>query len=76
MSRPGLGDQSLRVGEQLRQGLCADNGRHEVLVTGPEQDHVLVEVRRDARAGDVPWLTPMWNSAAGVAVVALGKAAT
>src|ERR1044072_565544 len=50
---PGLGEQLARVREQLREGLGAADDRHEVLVTRPARDHVLMEVGGDAGTRDV-----------------------
>src|SRR6476469_2555620 len=48
---PGGGEQTPRVGEQLREHLgLADDG-HEVGVAAPPRHQVLVQVRSDAGAG-------------------------
>src|SRR6478672_4899923 len=50
--RPRGGEQVPRLPEQLREGLRPADDRHEVLVAGPAWDHVLVQVRSDARPRD------------------------
>ena len=51
MSLPGLGDQGLRVGEQLRQGLGAADDRHELWSSGGRNDAIVV-LSTWRRAGD------------------------
>ena len=51
-SGPGVGEQRAGVAQQLREHLGPRDDRHEVRVAAPARYDVLVEVRRDAGAGD------------------------